>query len=112
MFNELFHVEDEALEVFAFGVVDIDRMVLRLMQLMQDTHFASHLRCCTEDRQPESLFIHGLRTREGKQDTTRTDLLNRFGIDTLVTAQGILNGITMLGKRRGIQDDQVIIGDW
>ena len=34
----LFNVENEAFEVFAFGMVDIDGVINGLSELVQDTH--------------------------------------------------------------------------
>lgn len=39
----LFHLEDEALEVFAFGVGDVDGVIGGLCQLVQDAHPTSGL---------------------------------------------------------------------
>ena len=39
----LFHVEHQSLEVFAFGMVDVDRMVAGLRELVKDAHAASAL---------------------------------------------------------------------
>ena len=104
MFNELFHVEDEAFEVFAFGVVDVYRVILGLMQLVEDAHGASHLRC----GEPESLFVHSLGAGEGKEDAAGSDHLNRLGVNALVAAKGILHRIAVFGKSRGIEDDEVV----
>ncbi len=37
----LFDVEDEAFEVFAFGVIDVDGMVGGLCELVEDAHAAA-----------------------------------------------------------------------
>ena len=60
MIYDLLHVEDEAFEVFAFGMIDVYGVVLRLMQLMQDPYFAPYLCGRTEHRQTEGLFIDRL----------------------------------------------------
>ena len=43
------YVKHKSLEVLALGVVDVNRMVTRLMQLMEDTHLTSSLGSCRED---------------------------------------------------------------
>ena len=80
----LFHVEDEAFEVLAFGVVDVYGVILGLMQLVEDAHGASHLRCRREDGETESLFVHSLGAGEGKEDAAGSDHLNRLGIDLML----------------------------
>lgn len=42
----LFDVEDESFEVFAFRMVDVDRMVGRLGELVQNTDVATGNGCC------------------------------------------------------------------
>ena len=56
----LFDVEYEPFEVFSFGVVDVDGVVLRLLELVQDTHFSSADGSCGEHRQSEHLFAYRL----------------------------------------------------
>lgn len=56
----LFYIEDEAFKILTFGMIDVDRVVGRLMQLMQDADMAATLRRCREDSQAELVFIDGL----------------------------------------------------
>ena len=44
-FLSLLHVEHQSLEVFALGVVDVDRVVGGLRQLVQDAHLAARDGC-------------------------------------------------------------------
>lgn len=108
MFNELFHVEDEAFEVLAFGVVDVYGVILGLMQLVEDAHGASHLGCRREDGETESLFVHCLRAGEGEEDAAGPDHLDGFGIDALVATESILHRIAVFGESRWIEDDEVV----
>ena len=62
MCDLLFYVEDEAFEVFAFGVVDVDGVVGWLGELMQDAHRTTTLGGGSEDSEAELLFAYGLRT--------------------------------------------------
>ena len=89
-------------------MINIYRMVLRLMQLMQNPHFPSYLRRRTEDRQTKCLFIYGLRARESEQYPTGTNHLYRFRVNPLIATQGILHRIPMFRKSRRVQDNQVI----
>ncbi len=56
----LFDREDEAFEVFAFGVIDVDGMVGRLCELMEYAHLASRLCGRSEDGQAELFARNGL----------------------------------------------------
>lgn len=59
-FWRLFNVEDEAFEVFALGVVDVDGVVGGLGELVEDAHLAARLGGRREDGQPELLAADGL----------------------------------------------------
>ena len=56
----LFNVENEAFEVFTFGMVDIDGVVNGLSELVQDTHLTPGCRRCGEDRQAEFFLRYRL----------------------------------------------------
>ena len=58
--GESFHLQDQAFEVFALGVVDADGMVGWLGELVQDAHAAARLGCGAEHGQAELLFVHCL----------------------------------------------------
>ena len=58
--KSLFDVEDQAFEVFAFGVIDVDGMVSGLRQLMEDSDTAAALGCCCEDCGAEVVFADDL----------------------------------------------------
>ena len=52
-------------------MIDVDGMICRLMQLMQDTHTAATYGSSSEDSKPELLLIHCLRAAEGEQYSAR-----------------------------------------
>ena len=54
--SPLLHIEHQALQVFPFRVIDIDRMVGRLVQLVQDAHLATGQCCGGKDGIAEMLF--------------------------------------------------------
>ena len=56
----LFYIEDEAFKILTFGMIDVDRVVGRLMQLMQDADMSATLRGSGEDCQAELVFIDRL----------------------------------------------------
>ena len=89
-------------------MIDIDWMVLRLVQLVQNTHIAPYLRCCAEHSQPELFFIYSLRATESEQYSARTNHLNRLRINPLIAAKRVLYRISVLGKSRRIQYDQIV----
>ena len=100
--GELFYVEHQSLKVFTFRMVDVDRMVTRLGELVKNAHAASALCSCGKHGVTEVLLVHHLRTGEGKEDAARTYLFEGLGIELGVTAKGIAQGIAVLGKgRRG-----------
>ena len=103
--ESLFYIQYQALEVLAFRMVDVYRMVARLGELVKDAHAASALGSCGKDGIAEVLLVYHLRAREGKEDTARLDLLERLGIELTVTTERIAEGIAVLGKCRWVEDD-------
>ena len=79
---------------------------------MQYTHFAARHSCCAEYCQPELLARHCLRTREGEQNASRFDFVECLGIEFLVSYKGILQSAFVLGKCRGVEDDEVVGVGW
>ena len=56
----LLNIEDKAFKVFTFGMINVDRMVGRLVQLVQNADVPAALCRCSEDGQAELIFIDGL----------------------------------------------------
>ena len=56
----LFNLEHQSLEIFAFRVVNVDGVIFRLVELMQDAHETASLGGCGEDGQAELVFVDGL----------------------------------------------------
>ena len=56
----LFNLKNQSLEVFALGMVDIDRVVGRLMQLVQDADVTATLCCCSKHGQTELVLVDSL----------------------------------------------------
>ena len=86
---DLFHLQHEAFEVFAFGVVDIHGVVGGLMELVEDTYVAAALRGGGEDGEAELFLIYGLRATECEDDAAGLYLLERNGVETRVAFQGL-----------------------
>ena len=74
VFAILFDVEHEAFEVFAFGVVNADRVVGGLRHLVQDAYVAACDGCGREDRRAEQFLRYGLRAGEREEDAAGLDL--------------------------------------
>ena len=104
----LLHIQHQPFQVFTFGVVDIDGMVLGLMELVEDTHSPPDLRCRGEDCQAEHLFVYRLRARESEEDTAVAYLLYCLRVDTLVAAQGVFDSVAVLGEGRRVEDNEVV----
>ena len=90
-------------------MVDIYRMVARLGELVKDAHASTALGSCSEHRIAEISLVHHLRAGESEQDSTRLDLLECLCIELAITAEGIAQSITVLGKCRRIQDNQIVL---
>lgn len=90
-------------------MINIYRMVSRLSQLMKNAHTTTTLSRSSKYCIPEILLIDNLRTRESKQNTSRTNLFESFRIQFRISSQSITQGITMLSESRRIQNNQVIL---
>lgn len=85
----LFYMQHESFQVFAFGMVDVDRMVCGLVQLVKNPYMSSTLCRCGEDRKPELVFADGLRAAEGEEYSSRSYLFESLCIEPGVTFQRI-----------------------
>ena len=90
-------------------MIDIDRMVGWLMQLVQDAHLSASLGSSREHSVAEVILGNHLRTAEGEEDSTLLDALQSLDIETGISLQGIAQGCTMLGKGRRIEDNEIIL---
>ena len=100
--------EDEALEVLTLGMVDVDGMVGRLCELMQDAHLAAALCCCAEHSESELLLAHGLRAGEGEEHSPTLNLAESLGVETPIAHECVLEGALVLGKCWRVEDDEVV----
>ena len=79
------HIKNQSLQIFPFWVINVDRMVSRLCQLVQDAYATSGLGGGAEHGQAEVLLAYHLRAGEGEQDTSRLDLFESDGVQFAVT---------------------------
>ena len=105
---ELLHVEHQPLEVLPFGVVNVDRVVGGLGELVQDADVAAGLRGSRKKGSAEEFLRHGLRAGEGEQDASRTDLRECARVEAAITLHGVPEHLVVLGESRGIEDDKVV----
>ena len=104
----LLDIDNQALEVLALRVVDIYRVVGRLGKLTDDAHLTLGDSCRGEDCGAEQVAANSLRAREGKEDTSRANLLQRTGINLLVALQRIAQNFVVLGKGWRVKDNKVV----
>ena len=89
-------------------MIDIDRMIGRLMQLVQDTNLTLSQSSSGEYRIAEMVLGDHLRTRECKEDTTLLDFLEGFLVQTGVALQRIMQRSTMFSKGRRVENDEIV----
>ena len=89
-------------------MVDIDRVIRRLMELVQDAHLATSLSCSSEDSVAEVVFCHHLTATEREKNTPRHNLFQSLGIEPCVSFQCIVQSPSVFCKSRRIEDDEVI----
>ena len=71
-------------------MVDIDRMVGWLMELVKDTHLTSRLRSGSKDGIAEIILCHHLRTTECEEYSARLDALESLDIKACIALQSIV----------------------
>ena len=90
-------------------MINVDRMVSRLVKLMKDTHTTSCLGSCCEDRVAEMLLGNHLATAEREEDASALDALEASEIQARITLQRVVESATMLSKRRRIEHDEIVL---
>ena len=105
----LLYLKHESLEVFAFGVIDADGVVGRLVKLVKDADVSAALGCRSEYGQTELVLVYCLRTAEGEEYAARLDLAEGHGIEPGIAFQGVAQGIAMFGKGRRFEYNEVVV---
>lgn len=90
-------------------MIDVYRMVSRLVKLVQDANLTTSLSSSCEDSIAEIVFGNNLRTREGEDYATRFNLLKSLHIKTGVALESITQSSTMLGKGWWVENDKVVV---
>ena len=89
-------------------MIDVDGMVGRLVQLVQDAHLALGQGCCREDGITEMVLGDHLRAGECKEDAATLNLLEGLLVESGIALQGIVQGTAVLGKGWRVEDDEII----
>ena len=88
---------------------DVDGVIGRLMELMQDAHIAMGKGCCREDSIAEIILGDHRRTREGEENTTWLDFLQSLHIQSCISLEGIVESAAVLGKCGRVEDYEVVV---
>ena len=107
--ESLLNFENEALEVFAFGMVNVDGVVSGLMKLMEYADVAPGLGSGSENGEAELLGTDGLGAAEREDYAARTDLAESERVKAGISTQGAAQHVTVLGKSRRVKDDEVVV---
>ena len=79
------------------------------MELMEDAHLAASLSSSSKDGIAEMVLGNNLRTTEGEEDAAGLNNLERLLVETRVAFQRIVEGTTVLGKGRRVEDNEVVL---
>lgn len=94
----LFHIQYQPFEVFPLGMVDVDGVVCRLMELVQYADVAATLCGGGKDGQPELVLVDSLAAGEGEDNASGAYFLEGDGIEPRVALQRIPQCVLVLCK--------------
>ena len=106
--NLLFHIKHQSFKILTLWMVDVDGMVGRLRELMQDAHLAPRHGRRAEYRKAELLLRHRLRAGKREENASRTNLLKCLHIEFAIAYEGIFQRALMLCKCWRIENYKVI----
>ena len=93
-------------------MIDVYGVVGGLVQTVKDPHAAAGLGGGGEDGEGKGLLVNHLRAAEREDQTSRSDLGDRGGVQALVSAEGIVQSASMLGECRRVNDHQIVLVLW
>ena len=89
-------------------MVDVDRMIGRLGELVQNPYVASRDGCCRKNRSAKQFSAHGLRTTERKENPSRAYLMKSRCIESFITLSGVAQYLMMFGESGWVEDNQIV----
>ena len=89
-------------------MINVNGMVGRLMELIEDTDTTPNLGSRAEHSATEIILGHHLRAGESEENAARRHSFEGCSIEFLIAAQGIVKHLTMLGKSGWIKNDEVV----
>lgn len=93
-------------------MIDVYGVIGGLVQTVKDPHAAAGLGGGGEDGEGKGLLVNHLRAAEREDQTSRSDLGDRGGVQALVSAEGIVQSASMLGECRRVNDHQIVFVLW
>ena len=105
----LFNIENQSFQVFPFGMINIYRMVGRLVKLMQNAYFAPCLCSSCEDGLPEVVLCYNLRAAESEENSAGFDSFKTLEVQSCISTQSVLQSLSVFGKGRRVEDDEIIL---
>jgi len=88
-------------------MIDIDGVIGRLGELMQNSHVPSRNGSRAKDSQTELFFGNHLRTGESEENTSRCNLFQCGEIQLFVTLQRVIDRSAMFCKGGRVEHDQI-----
>ena len=108
-FLVLFHIEHQSLQILTLGMVDIDGVVSRLMELVKDAHLAARLRRGRKDSTSELILAYRLRATECEQQSTLLDKTEPLGVQADISLESVVERGAMLGKGWRVKHHDVVL---
>ena len=108
-YPKLLYIKNKPLQILALRMVDIDWMVGRLGELVEDAHLTTRNSGCGKDGGAEQLLRYRLRAGESKEDTATLYLRQCSGIESLIALHSISEHLMVLGKSRWVKDYHIIL---
>jgi hypothetical protein len=102
-------MEEEALEVGGFRVIDVDRVVEGLTVLLENTHPSPRFESRLENDLLKEPFVDEMGTRKGQDQPRGANPLEGQAVDVLVATAGGDDVGPFLGERRRIEDDEIVV---
>src|SRR5574344_316453 len=100
-------LEEQTFQVLSFGECRAYGVVRRLSEAPDDLGFAVGVQCGVRDDFLEQAHFHKSGTAEGREDSARSEELDREQVDVLVAARSFVEMILAFDEFRRVEDDEV-----